>query len=139
MVRGEHTGDETVERVESVLDSVDHTPVRVEKDVPGSVWNRIQMAVFRESLHIVEEGIALPEDVNRAIRDGYALRAVAIGPFEAIDVTGLDLVQTVLGDLSPHLCDDDEPSPFLDDLLSAVGTASTAVPGSSSTTTPRRS
>jgi 3-hydroxyacyl-CoA dehydrogenase len=119
VVRGEQTADETVERVESFLDSVERTPVRVEKDVPGFVWNRIQMAIFRESLHIVEEGIASPEDVNRAIRDGYALRTAAIGPFETIDIAGLDLVQTVLGDLSPHLCDDDEPSPLLEDHLSA--------------------
>jgi len=118
VIRGERTADGTVERVESFLDSVDRTPVLVEKDVPGFVWNRIQMAIFRESLHIVEEGIASPEDVNRAIRDGYALRTAAIGPLETIDIAGLDLVRTVLGDLSPHLCDDDEPSRLLDEHLS---------------------
>mgnify|MGYP000483557362 CR=1 FL=1 len=77
------------------------------------------MAIFRESLHIVEEGIASPADVDRAIRDGYALRTAAIGPFETIDIAGLDLVRTVLGDLSPHLCDDDKPNPLLDEQLSA--------------------
>jgi 3-hydroxybutyryl-CoA dehydrogenase len=118
VVRGEATSDETVERVESFLRSVDRKPVLVEKDVPGFVWNRIQMAIFRESLHIVEEGIASAEDVNMAIRDGYALRTAAIGPLETMDIAGLDLIQTVLGDLSPHLCDDDEPSPLLEDRLS---------------------
>jgi len=119
VVRGEQTSDGTVERVESFLRSVDREPVLVEKDVPGFVWNRIQMAIFRESLHIVEEGIASAEDVNKAIRDGYALRTAAIGPLETIDIAGLDLVRTVLGDLSPHLCDDDEPNPLLDEHLAA--------------------
>ncbi|WP_317175975.1 3-hydroxyacyl-CoA dehydrogenase family protein [Halomontanus rarus] len=46
VVRGEETSDEIVERVESFLRSVDRKPVLVEKDVPGFVWNRIQMAIF---------------------------------------------------------------------------------------------
>ena len=117
VIRGERTSDETVERVSSFLRSVDREPVLVERDVPGFVWNRIQMAIFRESLHLVEEGVASAEDVNKAIRDGYALRTAAVGPLETIDIAGLDLVQTVLGDLSPHLCDDDEPSQLLEDRL----------------------
>lgn len=117
VVRGEQTADRVVERVQSFLDSVDRDPVLVERDVPGFVWNRIQMAVFRESLHLVREGVASFEDVDRAVRDGYALRTAAIGPFETIDIAGLDLVETVLGDLSPHLCDDDAPNPVLDEYL----------------------
>jgi 3-hydroxyacyl-CoA dehydrogenase len=119
VVRGERTSDETVERVESFLHSVEREPVVVEKDVPGFVWNRIQMAIFRECLHLVEEGVASADDVNRAVRDGYALRTAAIGPLETIDIAGLDLVQTVLGDLGPHLCDDDEPNPLLQKHLNA--------------------
>ncbi|MFB6160784.1 MAG: 3-hydroxyacyl-CoA dehydrogenase family protein [Haloferacaceae archaeon] len=117
VVRGDETADRTVERVETFLRSVDRKPVVVEKDVPGFVWNRIQMAIFREALHLVEEGVASAEDVNKAIRDGYALRTAAIGPLETIDIAGLDLVQTVLDDLSPHLCDDDEASRLFDEHL----------------------
>jgi 3-hydroxybutyryl-CoA dehydrogenase len=119
VVRGDETADSTIERLESFLDTVDRSPIRVEKDVPGFVWNRIQMAIFRESLHIVEEGIASAADVNKAIRDGYALRTAAVGPLETIDIAGLDLVQTVLGDLSPDLCNDDEPSPLLEEHISS--------------------
>jgi 3-hydroxybutyryl-CoA dehydrogenase len=117
VVRGEETTDETVDRVRNFLDAVDRKPVMVERDVPGFVWNRIQMAIFRESLHLVEEGVTSFEDIDRAIRDGYALRTAAIGPFETIDIAGLDLVQTVLGNLSPHLADDDEASPLFDEYL----------------------
>jgi 3-hydroxyacyl-CoA dehydrogenase len=117
VVRGEETTDETVGRVRDFLDAVDRKPVMVERDVPGFVWNRIQMAIFRESLHLVEEGVTSFEDIDRAIRDGYALRTAAIGPFETMDIAGLDLVRTVLGNLSPHLCDDDEASPLFEEYL----------------------
>jgi len=118
VVRGTQTADGVVDRVRTFLDSVDRAPVMVEKDVPGFVWNRIQMAVFRESLHLVSEGVTTFEDIDRAIRDGYALRTAAIGPFETIDIAGLDLVETVLTDLSPHLCNDEAPNPLLDEYLS---------------------
>jgi 3-hydroxyacyl-CoA dehydrogenase len=118
VVRGEETADATMDYLEAFLESVDRIPVRVERDVPGFVWNRIQMAIFRESLHLAEEGVASLEDINRAIRDGYALRTAAIGPIETIDIAGLDLVRTVIGDLSPHLCDDDEPNPLFEQYLS---------------------
>jgi len=117
VVRGEETADETIERVRSFLESVDRKPVMVEHDVPGFVWNRIQMAIFRESLHLVQQGVASVADIDRAIRDGYALRTAAIGPFETMDIAGLDLVETVLDDLSPHLCDDDAANPLLAEFL----------------------
>lgn len=119
VVRGEDTADKTVEQLTAFVEAVDRIPVRVERDVPGFVWNRIQLAIFREALHLAEEGVASLEDINRAIRDGYALRTAAIGPIETMDIAGLDLVQTVADELNPHLCDDDEPSPLFDEYLAA--------------------
>jgi 3-hydroxyacyl-CoA dehydrogenase len=117
VVRGPETADATVDRLTAFLASVDRDPVLVERDVPGFVWNRVQAAVVRECLHLVEAGVASVEDVNRAIRDGYAVRTAAIGPFETMDVAGLDLFETVSTDLFPHLCDDDAPSPLFEELL----------------------
>jgi 3-hydroxyacyl-CoA dehydrogenase len=115
VVRGEETADETVDRLRSFVEAVDRDPVLVERDVPGFVWNRVQFAVVRECLHIVEEGIASVDDVNRAIRDGYATRTAAIGPFETMDVAGLDLFETIAEDLYPELATDDEPQAPLGD------------------------
>lgn len=117
VIRGERTSDETMARMESFVESVDRKPVVVERDVPGFVWNRVQSAVVRECMHIVEEGVASIEDVNTAIRDGYARRTSVIGPFETMDVAGLALFQTVAGELYPHLCDDDTPSELFDEYL----------------------
>jgi 3-hydroxyacyl-CoA dehydrogenase len=117
VVRGPDTSDATVDRLTAFLESVDRDPVLVERDVPGFVWNRVQAAVVRECLHLVEEGVASVADVNRAIRDGYAVRTAAIGPFETMDVAGLELFETVSADLFPHLCDDDAPGPLFRELI----------------------
>jgi 3-hydroxyacyl-CoA dehydrogenase len=117
VVRSDETSERSLDRMCEFLGSVDRDPIMVQKDVPGFVWNRVQHAVIRECLHLVDEGVASVDDVNRAIRDGYATRTAAIGPFETMDVAGLDLVETVAADLSPHLCDRDEPSPLFDELV----------------------
>lgn len=109
VVRGDDTSRATVDRLCAFVEAVDRDPVRVERDVPGFVWNRVQFAVVRECLHIVEEGVASVEDVNRAIRDGYATRTASIGPFETMDIAGLDLFETIAADLYPELAVDDEP------------------------------
>ncbi len=119
VVRGPETADWAMERATGFVESVDRDPIVVERDAPGFVWNRVQAAVVRECLHIVEEGIASAEDVNRAIRDGYARRTSVIGPLETADVAGLELFRTVVGELSPHLSDADEPSQLFDENIAA--------------------
>ncbi len=109
VVRGTHTADETVARLRAFVERVDRDPVLVERDVPGFVWNRVQFAVVRECLHIVEEGVASVEDVNRAVRDGYATRTAAIGPFETMDIAGVGLFGTIAEELFPALSDVDVP------------------------------
>lgn len=117
VVRGEETSDETVERTRDFVEAVDRQPLTVEKDVPGFVWNRVQMAVVRECTHLAAEGVASVEDINMAIRDGYARRTAVIGPFETMDIAGLELFQTVAGDVYPYLCDDDAPNEVFDEHL----------------------
>ncbi|MFC6734257.1 3-hydroxyacyl-CoA dehydrogenase family protein [Haladaptatus sp. DYSN1] len=117
VIRGEQTTDEAMARMTGFVESVARKPVVVERDVPGFVWNRVQSAVVRECMHLAEEGVASVEDINMAIRDGYARRTAVIGPFETMDIAGLDLFQTVAGDLFPHLSDTDEPSRLFDDHL----------------------
>jgi 3-hydroxyacyl-CoA dehydrogenase len=119
VVRGEATADETVDRTRAFVESVDRDPIVVERDVPGFVWNRIQFAVLRECMHIVEEGVASLEDVERAVRDGYALRTATVGPFETVDLSGLDLFRDIAEELYPHLATDEEPSELFDERIDA--------------------
>jgi 3-hydroxybutyryl-CoA dehydrogenase len=117
VVRGAETSDETVDRVVSFVESVDRNPIVVQRDVPGFVWNRVQFAVLRECMHIVDEGIASIEDVDAAVRDGYALRTAAVGPFETVDLSGLELFRNISNDLYPHLCSDDEASDLFEEYI----------------------
>lgn len=124
IVRGERTSDATIDRLRDFVEAVDRDPVLVERDVPGFVWNRVQFAVVRECLHLVEEGVASAEDVNRAVRDGYATRTAAIGPFETMDIAGLDLFETIAADLYPHLATDEVPQ---DSLAERVRSGNTGI------------
>lgn len=117
VVRGEGTADRTVDRLASALEAVDRDPIRVERDIPGFVWNRVQFAVVRECLHLAEEGVASLSDINRAIRDGYAVRTSSIGPLETMDIVGLDLAGTVATNLYPELSDADEPQSVMTDRI----------------------
>ncbi|WP_101296164.1 3-hydroxyacyl-CoA dehydrogenase family protein [Halegenticoccus soli] len=119
VIRGEETSDETVDRTVTYLETVDRTPVVVKRDVPGFVWNRIQFAVIRECMHLAEKGVASIEDINMAVRDGYARRTSVVGPFETTDIAGLDLFETNARNLYPYLCDDDEPSILFEKYLQA--------------------
>jgi len=117
VIPGAETSEAAVDRLRAFLEAVDRDPIHVRRDVPGFVWNRVQHAVVRECLHIVEEGIASAEDVNRAIRDGYATRTAAIGPLETVDIAGLELFRTGASGVYPHLCDRDDPNPLYDERI----------------------
>ncbi|EMA54762.1 3-hydroxyacyl-CoA dehydrogenase NAD-binding protein [Halococcus salifodinae DSM 8989] len=119
LVPGEETSDATVDELESLVKSVDRTPIRLQRDAAGFVWNRIQFAVLRECIHIVDEGIASVEAVDAAVRDGYALRTATVGPFETVDISGVDLFETIGEELYPELSARQTPSERFDELLTA--------------------
>lgn len=87
VVKGEKTSTEIFERGLAFVQSLGKTPVRVHRDVPGFVMNRIFSAALREAVDLVDQGIASPEDVDIGMRLGYGWNA---GPFEIADNAGLD-------------------------------------------------
>lgn len=119
VISGERTSTSTVEDTMDFVREVGRDPIRVNADVPGFVWNRIQFAVLREAMHIVEAGIASLEDVDRAVRDGYALRTATVGPFETVDLSGLDLFRSIAEELYPDLCNDAAPSALFREYIEA--------------------
>ena len=95
IVRGEKTSDETVAVMRDLLKQCGKVPVLVKKDRPGQLGNRMQMAMVREAVNIVQEGIADPEDVDTAARIGFGLRLPAYGVLEHQDMVGLVLGHAV--------------------------------------------
>jgi 3-hydroxybutyryl-CoA dehydrogenase len=92
VVMGECTSPENFERGVSFVRSLGKTPLRVQRDVPGFVMNRIFSAAFREAVNLVDQGIASIEDVDTGMRLGYGW---TVGPFEIADLAGLDTVSRV--------------------------------------------
>lgn len=113
------TDPTTVADLEEMVEAVDRTPLLVEQDIPGFIWNRIQFAVLRECMYLAEEGVASIEDIDTAVREGYALRTAAVGPFETVDISGLGLFQTIADELYPELSTTESPSDLFDEYLAA--------------------
>lgn len=117
IIRGKGTDDETVDLLVKLVKAIDREPVVVQKDANGFIGNRIQFAVFREALNIVEQGIATVEDVDRAMKYGLGFRYAVIGPFETADLGGLDTFYYISSYLFNELGDAKEPSDMLKDLV----------------------
>jgi 3-hydroxybutyryl-CoA dehydrogenase len=107
VVVGGQTNESATERTLHLLRAMGKTPVLIRKDRPGQLGNRIQSALMREAMYIVQEGIASVEDVDLACRLGFGLRMPLWGPLQHIDAVGLDLVQAVQDYVLPDL--DNEP------------------------------
>jgi 3-hydroxybutyryl-CoA dehydrogenase len=104
IVRGESTSDDTVSAVRNLLLSCGKTPVVVKKDCPGQLGNRLQMAIVREAIHIISEGIADAPDIDAVIKNGLGIRMPAYGTLEHMDIAGLDLAMSVLDYVARDLC-----------------------------------
>ena len=91
VVKGKKTGDEAIEAVRVLLEHCGKTPVVVRKDTPGQLGNRMQAALVREAVNIIQEGIADAEAVDLAAKAGFGLRLPVYGILEHQDMVGLDL------------------------------------------------
>lgn len=119
VVRGEDTLDGVIEQVCQLVKSLGKIPVKVQRDVPGFIGNRLLHALWRESIHLVERGIATPEDVDLVARLTFGLRLPVIGPLENMDLVGLDLIERIHQYLLADLADNHGPSEHLTKSTSA--------------------
>ncbi len=91
VVKGERTSDAVAQEVYELLKTCGKQPVLVRRDTPGQLGNRMQMALVREAVNIVQEGIASAEDVDLAAMTGFGLRLPVYGILEHQDMVGIDL------------------------------------------------
>ncbi|MGR9408092.1 3-hydroxyacyl-CoA dehydrogenase family protein [Rhizobium leguminosarum] len=103
IVRGEKTSDEVVQRARALCADIGKEVIEVKTDIAGFVVNRLQYAILREALHLVEVGAASIEDVDRAVETTLAPRWSAAGPLRLMDLAGLDTVEKVSRILMPAL------------------------------------
>jgi 3-hydroxybutyryl-CoA dehydrogenase len=91
VVPGPHTDEPVVSATMRLLEGLGKTPVRCAAS-PGFIGPRLQVLLMNEAVRLVEEGVATPEDVDRAFRAGMGFRYAAIGIFEFIDWGGVDIL-----------------------------------------------
>ena len=107
------TAEATINTVISILREIGKSPVLLRKEAPGFVANRLQMALLREALEIVQQEIATAADVDVVLRTSLGRRWAVAGVFEVLELAGLDLVKSIADELFPHLARGDR-SPLLD-------------------------
>jgi len=95
VIKGNESSEEACMTVMDVCRKLGRKPVFVKKDVPGFIGNRIQMALQREVLNILEQGIANPEDIDAVMKYGPGARWALYGPCEVADLAGLDIMKLV--------------------------------------------
>ena len=117
VIRTADTAEPVMAAMMALLAGAGKTPVRVEKDVPGFIGNRLQHALWREAISLVEKGICDAASVDAVVKASFGRRLAVLGPLENADLVGTDLTldihQTVLADLE----DSHAPSPYLEDLV----------------------
>jgi 3-hydroxybutyryl-CoA dehydrogenase len=109
VVRSRHTSDEALEMIVSILESTGRAPVVMKKSAPGFVANRLQHALYREAVYMVEQGMATPQDIDTALKTSFIPRYTSIGLFEHFDYAGLDMIMSIESYLFPTLCNATEP------------------------------
>jgi len=115
VVKGKDTSDETMEITYQFMKKAGKHPIKCLKDVPGFVANRLQHALWREAISIVERGIADAATVDDAIKQSFGIRVPVLGPIENADMVGLDLVLAIHNTVLQDLEASPDPSPLLKD------------------------
>jgi 3-hydroxybutyryl-CoA dehydrogenase len=117
VVRTPDVSDEVVDFTMGLMKAAGKHPIDCKKDVPGFVANRLQHALWREAISIVERGIADAATVDESIKYGPGLRLPILAPLENADLAGTDLTLSIHSYVLKYLEDSHEPSPLLKELV----------------------
>lgn len=117
VVSSDATDPDIAQRMVDLMRTLGKAPIWVKKDVPGFVGNRIQHAMMREALYLIDEGICDAEAVDTAVRYGFGFRFIACGPIMQKELSGWDTNYFVASALYPHLYKNDGPPKLLKDMV----------------------
>jgi 3-hydroxybutyryl-CoA dehydrogenase len=110
VVQGEQTDPSTVRSAMELLREAGKTPVHVKRDVPGFVGNRLQHALWRQALELVDQGVCDAEDVDTVVKASFGIRLPVLGPIENADLVGLDLTLDIHDYVLPTLDPPSQPA-----------------------------
>lgn len=105
IIKGDQTSDEVAQTIYQLSLKIHKKPVIVQKDVLGFAANRLQFAVLREALDLVEKGVISKEGIDDVMKYGLGFRYACLGPLEVADLGGLDTFYHISSYLMQDLCD----------------------------------
>ena len=129
VVQAAATSDDTVARTMALMRAVGQLPVHVRKDVPGFIGNRLQHALKREAIALVQNGVCDAETVDFVVRNSFGARLGIMGPLEQSDLVGLDLTLAIHEVVLPDLDVTPGPQRLLRELVAGGRTGAAAGEG----------
>ena len=116
---GEKTDEATIHHIQKMLVALDKWPILVRKDIPGYLVNRLQFALAREALSLIDKGITTADEIDRIIRGVLGRRIPVLGIMRQADMAGLDVYRQIFRYLGPDLESSGDPPTVVDKAVSA--------------------
>jgi len=117
VIQADFTDARVADWLEQTQKDLGKAPVRVNKDIPGFIGNRLQHAMMREALYLIADGVTSPEGVDTAVRYGFGFRFLACGPMMQKEMSGWDTNFYAGSSLYPSLHREQAPPQFLKDMV----------------------
>ena len=121
VVPGRQTTEQTTKTTYDLLQRIGKMAVRIDREIPGFLVNRVQIAMYREVWDLLDRGIASAAEIDRAIRGSMGFRMAALGPLRINDFAGLDVTRRVYENLLPHMRSDAEVPPLIREIVDGGG------------------
>ncbi len=119
VVQAQDTSEETMDRTMALMAAIGQQPVRVKKDIPGFIGNRLQHALKREAIALVQAGVCDAETIDLVVKSSFGARLGIMGPLEQSDLVGLNLTLAIHQVILPDLDNSSAPQKLLVDLVAA--------------------
>ena len=119
IVRSEFTADWVVDSLEGWMRAARKAPIRVNKDICGFIGNRLQAALIREALYLVESGVTTAQGIDDAVRFGFGFRFLACGPMKQKEFSGWDTNLAAGNVIYPTLCNNAKHGEMLHGMIAA--------------------
>ena len=113
IIKADFTDDKVCQWLEQNQRELGKMPVRVNKDIAGFIGNRLQHAMIREALYLIQDGVVSAEGIDTAVRYGFGFRLLACGPMMQKEMSGWDTNYYAASSLYPDLHADKTPPPLM--------------------------
>lgn len=117
IVKVAQTDEKVIQATYDLMKEIGRSPVILQKEVPGFIVNRIQVAMLREAFHLMEMGVATAEDIDTVMKGSMGFKWAFCGPMESQDLAGLQTTKYMVENLLPELSDVKEPPAFLTEMV----------------------